>query len=358
MYENGFNVLNVNLSDNSIEKVKIEDKELLKKYLGGRGIATYLMLKDNEPDYDPYDENAPIIYAPGTLNGTFVPSSGRLSVIFKSPTTGRFFKSNGGGSFGSQLKFAGYDMIVVRGRAKEPSYIYIDNDFIEIRDASNVWGRDVRESTKLLKEEIGDSSSQVICIGQGGENKVAFASVNISVHNVAARGGGGAVMGDKNLKAIVVKGTNSLKVAQPERFSEGVSTLLGKMKKAPGVVPLNLYGTSSSLMATVEMGSLPTKNFQTGYLDDAYKITGQHLVEAGYLKRRVSCYSCPVACHRYSTVDEGQFEGSHTCGPEFETFAAFGSGCYCTDTATVIKANELCNIYGLDTSSAGNCIQW
>lgn len=358
MFDKGLDVLTINLSNKTIEKSKFDNEDLLKKYLGGRGIATYMMLTENDPDYDPYDENAPIYIATGLFNGTNVPSSGRVSVLFKSPATKRIFKTNSGGSVGAQLAFAGYDILKIQGKSETPVYININNDEVEIKDASHLWGKDTRDTTKILEKEIGDEETQVLCIGPGGENKVVFSSINMSIHNVAARGGGGAVMGSKNLKAITVRGTKPIKVNQSERFNKEVKHLYNKFKEAPGVPPLNRYGTSSGMLAVNEAGGVPTKNFQLGRIENVYPVTGQCLVEEGFLKKRVSCYSCPAGCHRYCTLEEGEYKGTHTGGPEFETLSAFGTGCMCTDTATIIKASELCNIYGLDVISAGSCVQW
>ncbi|MDY0236701.1 MAG: aldehyde ferredoxin oxidoreductase family protein [Gudongella sp.] len=358
MFDKGLNILTIDLSTKTIQKSKLDDERVLKKYLAGRGIATYLMLTENDPNYDPYDDKAPIYIAIGLLNGTNVPSSGRVSVLFKSPVTQRIFKTNSGGSVGAQLAFAGYDILKIVGRSSKPVYIYINDDEIEIREASHLWGKDTRETTKTLLKELGDDETEVLCIGPAGENKVVFSSINMSIHNVAARGGGGAVLGHKNLKAITVRGTKSIKVAQPERFISTVQHLYKKFTEAPGVPPLNRYGTSSGMQDLNAAGGVPSKNFQFGRVEDVYPVTGHCLVEEGWLKMRVSCYSCPAACHRYCTVEEGEYKGTHTGGPEFETLSAFGTGCMVSDTAAILKASELCNIYGLDVISTGSCVQW
>ena len=352
------NVLTVDLSSQQTSRREINDPELLKRYLGGRGIATYMLLSDYDPLMDPYDPKAPIIFAPGVLTGTVAPCSGRTSVLFKSPATGMFFKTNVGGHFGPQLKFAGYDLLVVEGRAETPVYILIENDEVEIKDASHLWGKDVRQTNESVRQELDDPEVQLACIGPAGENKVAFASIQASIYNAAGRGGGGALMGHKNLKAIAVRGTKGVSVNDPDAFMETLVRVNRQKDQAPGVQPLSDYGTSIGVESTNAIGAFPVKNFQQGTIEGVEKLTGTHLVEGGYLKRKIACFSCPVACHRYVTVDHGPHEGTYTGGPEYETLSALGGGCGVTDTAAIIKANELCNILGMDTISVGNSIQW
>ena len=351
-------ILTVDLSSGKSSRSQIKDPEIIKKYVGGRGIALHYLLSSLNPEIDPYAPEAPVIFAPGVLTGTFVPSSGRTSVLFKSPATGRIFKTNVGGHFGAQLKFAGYDLLVIKGRAEKPVYVYIEDDNVEIRDASHLWGKDVRETNRLVREENDDPEVQTACIGPAGENGVAYASIQVSIYNAAGRGGGGAVMGAKNLKTVAVRGTGGIEVADPEKFSQTVSRLWDKMNSVSGVKPLSDYGTSIGVESTNAVGAFPVKNFQQGNIDNIKYLTGPYLVEGGFLKRKISCYSCPVACHRFVTVDEGKYRGTYTGGPEYETLSALGGGCFITDTAAIIKGGELCNILGLDTISTGNSIQW
>lgn len=351
-------ILTVDLSSGKSSRSQIKDPEIIKKYVGGRGIALHYLLSSLNPEIDPYAPEAPVIFAPGVLTGTYVPSSGRTSVLFKSPATGRIFKTNVGGHFGAQLKFAGYDLLVIKGRAEKPVYVYIEDDNVEIRDASHLWGKDVRETNRLVREENDDPEVQTACIGPAGENGVAYASIQVSIYNAAGRGGGGAVMGAKNLKMVAARGTGGIEVADPEKFSQTVSRLWDKMNSVSGVKPLSDYGTSIGVESTNAVGAFPVKNFQQGNIDNIKYLTGPYLVEGGFLKRKISCYSCPVACHRFVTVDEGKYRGTYTGGPEYETLSALGGGCCITDTAAIIKGGELCNILGLDTISTGNSIQW
>jgi aldehyde:ferredoxin oxidoreductase len=272
--------------------------------------------------------------------------------------TGLYLKTSAGGKWGAALKFAGYDSLVVHGRASSPVTIDIDEDQVQINPARHLWGLDVRETTLALQKEAGDRKVEVACIGPAGENLVKMAALMMSTYSAAGRGGAGALMGSKNLKAVVTSGRKRVEVHDRERLDYWIEKVREGLANAPSAKQKTLYGTSGALPAINELGILPTKNFQGGYFEDAYKLSGQYLVEAGYLKRRMSCYSCPVACHRYTEVDEGEYAGSYSGGPEYETLAVFGAGCGISDTEVVLKANELCNIYGLDTISTGSVVQW
>lgn len=349
--------LKINLSDGSIEEKEYADQDLLKKTLGGRGLATYIYFKEYDLSLDPMDECSPIIFAPGSLTGTMAPCSGRVSVIFKSPATGSFFKTNAGGHFGGGMKFAGWDLVTIVGKSEKPCYVLIEDNKIEIVDATDLWGLDTRELNAVLKEKYG-SDLELACIGPAGENQVMFASIQTSIYNAAARGGGGAVMGAKNLKCIAVRGKKPVGVVRPDEFYNSVARVSAKMDQVPNVVPLSTYGTSVSVSSINAMECFPTRNFQEGSIENVDTLSGQYLVESGLVKNRMGCFACPVACHHYSTIEKGPFKGSYTGGPEYETVCSLGSGCGTTDPEVVIKANELCNIYGMDVISTGSLIQW
>lgn len=351
-------ILRINLSDNTKSLEIITNKDLIRKTLGGRGLGTYLYLRDYDLSLDPYDERSPLIVATGSLTGTNFPSSGRTSVIFKSPTTGSFFKTNVGGHFGAGLKWAGYDLIIVTGKSEHPCYILLSNDEIEIKDATSLWGMDNRTLSETLREQFRDDSMEIMSIGPAGENKVLFSSIHTSIYNAAARGGGGALMGDKKLKCIAVRGKHFVQYFDHERFQKAKDRISQKMDEVPGVVPLTTYGTSVGVQSTNAIGAFPVRNFQENRIDNCDQLTGQNLVESGLLKNRIGCFSCSVSCHRYTTIDEGKYKGTFGGGPEYETLASLGAGCGSTDVLSVLKANEHCNIYGLDVISTGSVIQW
>ncbi len=350
-------ILLVDLTDRKITK-RPYTKELASQYIGCRGYNTALLWEMVPKGADPLGPENVLIFGTGPLTGTAAPSSGRISVTTKSPSTNLYLKTNVGGAWGGEFRFAGYSYVVFTGKANSPVYLYIKNDKVEIRDARHLWGKDVRATEHILQHELNDSQLKVASIGPAGENLVMFAAIMCSNYNAAARGGAGAVMGSKNLKAIAVHGSRPVEVAEPARFKELVDYAWELYNQQSGALNTHLLGTSGSVTAVNEMHILPTRNFQEGYFKDANKITGQALVDGGYLKRRVGCYSCPMSCHRYSEVKDGKYQGAYAGGPEYETFSALGSGCGVSDIEAIIRANELCDIYGLDTISTGSVIQW
>jgi aldehyde:ferredoxin oxidoreductase len=333
-------------------------KELALGYIGSRGLNSKLLWELTQSGVDPLKPDNPLIFGTGPMTGTFAPCSGRISITCKSPTTNLYLKTNVGGGWGGPFRFTGHSTIALTGASKNPVYLWIDDEEVEFRDARHLWGKDVRSVDETIKSELGDQNIRVAAIGPGGENQVMFASIMTSNYNAAGRGGAGAVMGSKKLKAIAVRGTKPVEVADPDAFEAVVAETWRKLKEQSGARGLHLYGTSGGLMAVNEVHSLPTKNFQGGYFENAYDVSGQGLAEKGYLKRKVACYGCVLGCHRYSEIGEGKETTAYTGGPEYENFAALGAGPFVSDTEAVLRANCLCNIYGLDTISTGSAIQW
>lgn len=343
-------LLRVNLSTGEIKKEPL-DLTVAKKFIGGRGLGSYILAQEIDPKVDPLSPDNKIIFATGPLTGSSAPTSGRYMVVTKSPLTGTIACSNSGGFWGAELKFAGYDLIIVEGKAAQPCYIYIKDDVVEIRNAEKYWGRLVSETTSLLLEEVGDKKARVLTIGPAGEKLSPIAAVMNEKYRAAGRSGVGAVMGSKNLKAIVVRGSGCVEPAEPEKTKELLSTLLKKIREN-GVTGQGLpnYGTAVLVNIINENGIFPTNNFQKAYFPDADEISGETLAEK-YLVKKDPCYRCPIACGRYCKVD-----GEEGGGPEYETIWAFGADCGVNDLAAIIKANNLCNEYGLDTISAGATI--
>ncbi len=357
MYGHQGKILHVDLTEG---RVWIEDlpEEWRKLYVGSRGINAKLLwnyCKDPEITWD--DPRNVIIFAPGAVTGTTAPCSGRTSVTTIGAVTGFYLKSNSGGHWGAELKFAGYDHLVVHGQAEKPSYILIEDDHVEIRDAKDLWGKDIHETDRLLKKWHGEEC-RGLYIGPAGEKLVKPASIHISLYHAAARGGGAAVMGRKKLKAVAVKGTRPVKIKDPKKFAEIAKEMRELLKVDSGAISLHDYGTSGSIPAVNELHAFPGRNWQIGHSDNVHPITGQALVEKGYLKRRVACFGCTIGCHRFCRIDEGPFKGKYSGGPEYETFGALGHGPGVIDTEAVIVANEICNRLGLDTISAGTISQW
>jgi aldehyde:ferredoxin oxidoreductase len=350
-------VLMVDLTTGDMEKWPFTP-ELSAGYIGARGYNAKLLWEMVPKDADPLGPENLLIFGVGPLTGTSALSSGRTSITAKGPATNLYLKVNMGGAWGAQLRFAGFSHVGFTGKAESPVYLWIDDDKVELRDARHLWGKDVREVEHLIQQELGDTNIKTAAIGQGGENLVNFAAIMCSNYNAGARGGIGAVMGSKNLKAIAVRGSGPVNVADPKQFRDWVARAWDMYHSQSGVLDMHLYGTAGGVLVMNEEHILPTRNFQDSYFEEARKISGQYLSDAGYLKRRVGCYSCPMSCHRYSEVKEGKYSETYTGGPEYETLGALGSGCALGDTEAVLKANELCNIYGLDTISVGGVIQW
>lgn len=342
-------VLRINLTDKTVKKEALNLEDAV-KFIGGRGLATKMFMDEVSPEIDPLSVDNKVIFVTGPLSGTATPTGGRYMVVTKSPLTGTIASSNSGGYWGAELKFAGYDAIIFEGKSDNPVYLNIADDLVEIKDASNLWGKLVAETTTIL-EDIHGSKARVACIGPAGENLSKVSGVMNERGRAAGRSGVGAVMGSKNLKAIVVRGTNKVNVNDPDKLKDVFARCMNKIKEN-GVTGQGLpaYGTAVLVNIINEHGALPTNNFQQSYFDKAEAISGETLAEK-YLKRKEPCFRCPIACGRYCEVDG--IEGS---GPEYETIWAYGSNCGVSDLESIIKANYWCNEYGLDTISAATTI--
>lgn len=342
-------VLRINLTDKTVKKEALNLEDAV-KFIGGRGLATKMFMDEVSPEIDPLSVDNKVIFVTGPLSGTATPTGGRYMVVTKSPLTGTIASSNSGGYWGAELKFAGYDAIIFEGKSDNPVYLNIADDLVEIKDASNLWGKLVAETTTIL-EDIHGSKVRVACIGPAGENLSKVSGVMNERGRAAGRSGVGAVMGSKNLKAIVVRGTNKVNVNDPDKLKDVFARCMNKIKEN-GVTGQGLpaYGTAVLVNIINEHGALPTNNFQQSYFDKAEAISGETLAEK-YLKRKEPCFRCPIACGRYCEVDG--IEGS---GPEYETIWAYGSNCGVSDLESIIKANYWCNEYGLDTISTATTI--
>ena len=345
-------ILRTNLSKGKIVK---EDTriELLKLYLGGTGYAARILWDELEKGIDPLSPQNKLIASTGPLTGTLTPSSGSVEFCFKSPLTGIFGQARAGGRFGPKLKFAGYDFLVVEGAAEKPVYINIYNDDVEIRDASHIWGKTVHETCKILLEEVGDPDASIACIGPGGERLIRFASIMVDYDRAAGRCGGGAVMGSKKLKAIVVNGDKSIEVARPDEFYEAAREALEAVSRRR--TDFGRLGTVGGLASLNESGALPAKNFQTCYYEYAENLSGEELARKYLIKRR-ACFSCPIGCGRYVAVLSGPYATPPHEGAEYETTDMLGVQPLLRELEPVIRAGYLCNTYGIDTISAGNAI--
>ncbi|MEW6404647.1 MAG: aldehyde ferredoxin oxidoreductase family protein [Chloroflexota bacterium] len=346
-------VLRVNLSTGEI-KCEATNMNHARLFIGARGLAAKLLTDEVDPTTDALSPENKLIFAPGPLSGTFAPSMGRYDVVTKSPLTGAIAASNSGGTFGPELKFAGYDMLVIEGRAAVPVYLWIRNDEVEIREAGDIWGNMVPETTEMVRL-VTDEDARVACIGPAGEKLVLMANIMNDMHRAAGRSGVGAVMGSKNLKAISVVGTKPVKVADPQAFEKAVHTARRKISEHPvGGTGLRLYGTDVLVNILNQVGSFPTRNFKDGYFPPADKIGGETLAKS-HLLRPKGCFACTISCGRVTKVTNPKFAGEGE-GPEYETVWGFGADCGVDNLDAVNKANYLCNELGLDTISIGSTI--
>jgi aldehyde:ferredoxin oxidoreductase len=352
-------VLNVDLSTGKVWIHYLEE-EYLHDYLGGRGAAVRMLWALTGPATNPHGRENVLIFSPGVLTGTSAPTAGRTNVTFKSPATGGYFKTSVGGGLGLAIKHAGYDHVLVRGKSKKPVYLYIAPDKVEIRDAGNLWGKGVKDTNRSIKAELNDEHVITACIGQAGERKSNYAAIMGTYYNAAARGGGGAVMGGKNLKALVC-GNNGgrVYVHDPETFANVVHRAQDASLADSHCHSMKRYGTAATTDQMCVASLLPTYNFKRQWLAEGEEnLTGQHLIDEGYLKRSVSCGTCIFGCHRYTVIPDGKFKGTYSEGPEYETFASLGANLGVTDSRYILKANEMANDYGFDTISLGGAISY
>ena len=344
-------ILRINLTNGEIATENIHP-DIAKDYLGGRGWAIRYLYDEVDPQVDPLSPENKLIFATGPLTGTPAPTGNRYMVITKSPLTGALANSNSGGVFPTEMKWTGFDMFIFEGRAAQPVYLWVDADKVELHPAEHIWGKEVPETTDLLLKET-NPKAKVACIGPAGEKLVKIAAIMNDKHRAAGRSGVGAVMGSKNLKAVVVRGNKKPEFSQPEKMKE-LSMFIQKEViediKTKGS-SLREYGTAYVPQITNELGILPTNNFQTGRFEGVDQIDGPSLKEQFLIKAK-PCFKCPIACGRDTQVDVLGYEGAGE-GPEYETLGAIGSACGIDNLAAITKANYLCNELGMDTISAG-----
>jgi aldehyde:ferredoxin oxidoreductase len=344
----------VDLTTEKIEEHRL-DAKIARNYIGGRGLGIRLLLDHVDPVIDPFSADNFLVMATGPLTGTSAPTGARYMVMTKSPLTGAVTCSNAGGHFPAALKKAGWDAIVFKGRAARPVYLWVDNGKVNLRSAEYLWGKNVPDTDDAIRSET-DPAAKTAVIGPAGEARVLFASIMNDKHRAAGRSGVGAVMGAKNLKAVAVKGTGEVALADPDRFKSLVSNFISGFKASfeGGPVPLREWGTAITAIGTQNFGVFPTRNFQAGQFDGVEKIDGRALTE-NFLIKAKPCHACPIACGRGTRVPDGPFAGEGE-GPEYETIYAFGSDCGVDNLAAITKANYLCNEFGLDTITMGATI--
>lgn len=345
-------ILRVDLSSGTVNTEE-PDEGFYRRYFGGRGVIAYYLLKEVPRGIDPLAPDNLLIFSAGPITGVALPGAGRHSVGAKSPVTGGYGEAEAGGFFGAELKHAGFDAIIFKGKASSPVYLWIHDGQAELRDASHLWGKTTGETQAALRQELNDQRIRVSCIGPAGENLVRFACIINDLRDAAGRCGLGAVMGSKRLKAVAVRGNGKIEIADLERIKavaryvrDGVPT------RSKG---LHDNGTAGGVPYLNASGGLPTRNFQHGQFELADKISGDTMRQT-ILIGRETCYACPIRCKRVVRTPDPFPADPQYGGPEYETIAALGSNCGIGDLAAIARANMLCNAYGLDTIATGSVI--
>jgi len=351
-------VLRVDLSSQKIMKEPLEE-ELQLKYYGGRGLNIKFLYDELKPGIDPLGPDNKIIFGTGPCNGTLVPSSQRFTVTTKSPMTGFLGDSNCGSSFGAKLKYAGYDMLVIQGKAERPVYLWIDDDKVELRDAEHLWGKTTYETKSALEVELGDPEISVVSIGPAGEKLVKFASIMGDLGRAAGRTGVGTVLGLKKVKAIAVRGTKGVKVANPDLLCETWKEMYAAWHDQPEdeatFQGLTAMGVNSAMLVYNMFGCLPTKNYLQGTYEDIHLVTGQRLAEWYFFKPK-ACFSCPTPCDHLYVVDRGPYIGTYGDSMELAQTEHFSSRIMNNDLGLAAKMSALCDQYGMDMMEMAHII--
>ncbi len=350
-------ILRINLTDSSI-KIESPGGDFFKQYIGGTNIIGYYLNKEVSGDADPLGPENKIIVAPSVITGSPVPGTSRFSVGAKSPLTEGFGKSEAGGFFGPELKFAGYDAIIVEGKSAEPCYIAIHNDKVEIKSAKHLWGKDTGPVQDAIREEMGESKARVLQTGPGGENLIRFAALCNELKHWNGRGGMGAVFGSKNLRAIAVKGDNREFMKEAEAIKEYASWFGKNWKNHESLDGFGKVGTMCLPTILSGMGILPTHNFQMGEFAHAEGIDRISIAKEMEVKRE-GCFACPVRCKQVvknESSDPDKNINPAYGAPEYETLGSIGSNCGIPNAVAVCKGNELIARYGLDSVGTGMTI--
>ncbi len=342
-------ILRVNLTTGEIAVTPLP-AEVMPLLLGGKGLGAWLLYTEQAAGVDPLGPDNHLIFHNGPLTGTTAPTAGRFGLTTRSPATGTYFDAYCGGYWGQMLKYAGYDALIVTGAAERPVMLVIDDDQVELRPADHLWGTTISAATEGVWEELG-RDWQSLVIGPPGEQLRNVAGI-FNESRALARGGVGAVMGSKRLKAIAVRGTGSVQVYDRPAYDRALQLAFRAVRMSSKTTLLSREGTANILEVIDAMGALPTRNFQSGRFDDADEISGDAFREHSW-KKDYACFGCPIACGKWTTP---LADGTVIEGPEYETIFALGSNCAIGSRETIIKLNWFCDEYGMDTISVGGVI--
>lgn len=345
----------VDLTIERIETFPLREN-LTRDYMGGEGIGSRLLWEMMRPHTDALSPNNTIVFATAPLNGTIFPAGPRGCIVFKSPETGTISMSNIGGHWTAQLKFAGYDLIAVTGKAKRPVYLWIDDENIKLEYADKIWGKTIPDMQKMLKEEMGDPNMQILGIGPGGERLVRMANIVNDVR-FAGKGGGGAVMGSKNLKAIAMRGTGMVPVNDLERLRDVSFAIMEAMNKSELIQSLKKFSSAAFNQTVAEIQDFGYKHFQEGGWKDGHKLYIDQIDKA-LSEEHIACYGCPIGCGVISQAKKGPYKGTRTSGPMAEAYWNWGWKCGISDLEAICKITELCNSNGVCVNSTAELAAW
>jgi aldehyde:ferredoxin oxidoreductase len=343
-------ILHVDLTTGKTTTEPLKE-DLAKKYIGGIGLGMRLFLDNSKAGVDPFNPKNPIIFATGPLSGTMAPSAGNsYAVVSKSPLTEGIAESKAHGFFGAELKRAGYDAVIFTGKSEKLVYVWIDDDSVQLIDAEHLKGKSPHETEQIIREELGDFYIRVSAIGEAGEKLVRIACIINDEFRAIGRTGMGAVMGSKNLKAVAIRGTNDVNVANLEEFTEFIRMIHERMK-GPATRKYRTLGTPENVLVLNALAALPTRNFTQATFEGAEKVSGEYLNER-YIKKIIGCATCGMRCDHIGVVPEGPYKGA-TARVEFECLWAVGPNCGVDRLDAIIEAIYQCDHYGMDGISAG-----
>jgi len=349
-------ILNIDLEKKTAKATAL-DKELAVNYLGGRGFNSKKLYDEIPPGCDPLGPMNKLFFATGPLVGTSFPTASRFNVSAKSPQTGILGDTNAGGHLASEMKYAGYDQIVLGGRSERPVYLVIDDDEVRFEDATHLRGKDVYETDEIIKSDLGDRRVQTAVVGPAAENGVRFAGIFANLMRAAARTGMGTVMASKGVKALAVRGSGSIEVSDPRMFEEIVEEVEEEIYGHEQYQGRRRMGTTRILMMANAEGFLPTRHYTEGSFEHARDVSGERLAEEFNVKSR-GCFACTIPCSRFYVVREGKFAGLYAEGPEYESQGSFSSRVGNKSLELALKANDLCNRLGIDALTTAECISW
>ncbi|MBN1533045.1 MAG: aldehyde ferredoxin oxidoreductase family protein [Spirochaetes bacterium] len=348
-------ILRVNLTDGSISRENTPT-DLLPQFLGGRGLGAQYLYREVDPAVDPLDPQNKLIFMNGPLACSLIPGNNKINVTFKSPLTNSYSFSLCGGHWGTELKFAGYDGLIIEGRSEQPVYLWIQNEEVELRSATGLWGKTIPEAESILVKDLGgDPSIQSALIGPAGENLNRMACITAGLYREFGRGGGGAVMGSKMLKGIAIRGTRDIAFADAEEMGRHAVKLYRYLKENPKARDRRLYGTPELVESINNHGLWCTRNFTEGFFEEGSKLEGPRM-RSDIVVGDASCYGCPVGCGKRSYINSEKYGRMLIEGPEFETIGLIGANCGISDWGTIVKATKICDEYGFDTMNAGGCV--